>query len=91
MGSPGEYRKHAEECVRLAQTARAPHRILLLEMAQRWIEIADLASIDGPLDRHYPNTQEDGADRPVTAAQLEESDRRDRKSPAPDGGSAPRS
>jgi hypothetical protein len=36
-----DYRKYAEECVRLAQRVRAPHqRAILLEIAGKWAELA---------------------------------------------------
>jgi hypothetical protein len=50
------YRKNAEECVRLAQTATKPHhRAILLEIASKWTELARqvekeqaiLRSVDG--------------------------------------------
>ncbi len=39
---PGtEYRRRAEECVRLAQTAKPRHRAVLLEIASKWLELSD--------------------------------------------------
>jgi len=39
-----QYRRHAEECVRLAQQSGSQaDKTLLLEMAKRWIELADQA------------------------------------------------
>jgi len=41
-GMPGtEYRRRAEECVRLAQTAKPRHRAVLLEIASKWLELSD--------------------------------------------------
>jgi hypothetical protein len=37
-----EYRRYAAECLRVAQHSNDPHdKSLLLEMAQRWRELAD--------------------------------------------------
>ena len=41
MTSAMEYRKQAEECVQLAQSAPAPQRTKLLEIAQAWLRLAD--------------------------------------------------
>jgi hypothetical protein len=40
-GSP-DYRKRAEECVELAQTARTPQqRTMLLHIAETWLRLAE--------------------------------------------------
>jgi hypothetical protein len=36
-----DYRKRAEKCVRLAQFAKAHHRIVLLDAATKWLELAE--------------------------------------------------
>jgi hypothetical protein len=36
-----DYRKRAEKCVRLAQFAKAHHRIVLLDTATKWLELAE--------------------------------------------------
>ena len=43
MLSAEEYRKFAEECVRLAQAARSHQRAALLRMAETWLTLADEA------------------------------------------------
>jgi len=44
MGSADEYRRHAAECVRLAQQiANTRDKSLLLAMAQMWIRLAQQA------------------------------------------------
>jgi len=41
VAAVADYRKYAEECVRLAQTATKPHhRAMLLEIAGKWTELA---------------------------------------------------
>ena len=35
-----ECRKYARQCIDIADTARPEHRELLLELAQKWLEIA---------------------------------------------------
>jgi len=37
---PREYRKRAEECVRVAQNAKPHHRAFLLEIASKWLELS---------------------------------------------------
>jgi hypothetical protein len=36
-----EYRKSAENCIRLAQFAKPHHRIVLLDTASKWLELAE--------------------------------------------------
>jgi hypothetical protein len=44
MGTPAEYRKHARDCVELAERATAEHhRILLLRIADKWLLLASQA------------------------------------------------
>jgi hypothetical protein len=50
MGTPAEYRKHARECVELAEKARAEHhRALLLGMADKWLLLASQAEREDKL------------------------------------------
>jgi len=49
MRTQTEYRKLAEDCVRLAQRARKIHRAMLLNMASTWLQFADRAANDQPL------------------------------------------
>jgi len=62
MTDSAEYRKHAEECVRLAQTAKEHHRRLLLELAEKWLHLADRASADvsliDPTSRRHTRSEE---------------------------------
>jgi hypothetical protein len=41
MKTQSDYRKLAEDCVRLAQTATEVHRPMLLNMAHIWLQFAD--------------------------------------------------
>ncbi|HEY7244821.1 MAG TPA: hypothetical protein VH678_13180 [Xanthobacteraceae bacterium] len=44
MPSADDYRRHASECVRLAQNARSPtDKALLLKMAETWLRLAEQA------------------------------------------------
>jgi len=49
MGSSGQYREHAAECLRSAQAAKTPaSKALYLTMAEAWVRLADQgASISG--------------------------------------------
>jgi hypothetical protein len=47
MRTQSDYRKLAEDCVRLAQTATEAHRAMLLNMAHTWLHFADRAARDG--------------------------------------------
>jgi hypothetical protein len=39
--SPGEYRRHAAECLRIAESVTdTEHRICLIDMAQYWLKLA---------------------------------------------------
>jgi hypothetical protein len=46
MRTQSDYRKLAEDCVRLAQTATEVHRAMLLDMAHTWLQFADRAAHD---------------------------------------------
>lgn len=42
MGSSGQYREHAAECLRSAQAAKTPaSKALYLTMAEAWVRLAD--------------------------------------------------
>jgi hypothetical protein len=42
MAQTNNYRKRAEECVQLAQTARTPQqRTMLLHIAETWLRLAE--------------------------------------------------
>lgn len=49
MAHSNDYRKRAEECVQLAQTARTPQqRTMLLHIAETWLRLAeDSMSVTG--------------------------------------------
>ena len=46
MKAEADYRKLAEDCVRLAQTAAEVYRSMLLNMAHTWLQFADRAARD---------------------------------------------
>jgi len=46
MKTQADYRKLAEDCVRLAQTAKETHRAMLLNMANTWLQFADQVARD---------------------------------------------
>ena len=46
MKTQADYRKEAEDCVHLAQTATEVHRAMLLNMAHTWLQFADRAAHD---------------------------------------------
>jgi hypothetical protein len=49
MASADEYRRHASECVRLAQEAQtASDKALLLRMAETWLRLAEQAETREP-------------------------------------------
>ena len=43
MSKPGDYRKYATECMKLAQRARASARASILRIAEAWLILADQA------------------------------------------------
>jgi hypothetical protein len=48
MASADEYRRHASECVRLAQETQSPtDKALLLRMAETWLRLAQQAENRG--------------------------------------------
>jgi len=48
MASADEYRRHASECVRLAQKTQSPgEKALLLRMAESWLRLAEQAEKRG--------------------------------------------
>jgi hypothetical protein len=62
MISPAEqYRKTAAECIQSAQAMNDPaNRAAMLEMAQNWMRLAELASRGGP-DQTSSRSRFDGA------------------------------
>jgi hypothetical protein len=46
MKTQSDYRKLAEDCVQLAQTAKEAHRAMLLNMANTWLQLADQVASD---------------------------------------------
>ncbi len=44
MDDKDRYRKNAEECIRLAQSAKSQHKETLLRMAETWRRLADEAA-----------------------------------------------
>jgi hypothetical protein len=46
MKTQSDYRQLAEDCVRLAQTAKEPYRAMFLNMANTWLHFADRAARD---------------------------------------------
>jgi hypothetical protein len=46
MKTSAEYRKLAEDCVRLAQTGNDVHRAMLLNIAHTWLWLADNVADD---------------------------------------------
>jgi hypothetical protein len=49
MPSADDYRRHASECVRLAQHVHTPaDKALLLKMAETWLRLADQAEYRQP-------------------------------------------
>jgi hypothetical protein len=51
MPQDSEYRRHAEECTALAQTARTPaQRTMLLHIADTWLRLAREAEEIDPTD-----------------------------------------
>jgi len=62
MGSSGQYREHAAECLRSAQAAKTPaSKALYLTMAEAWVRLADQGeSITGKSSAGVrPNPQPD--------------------------------
>jgi hypothetical protein len=46
MKTQSDYRKLAEDCVRLAQTAKDTHRAVFLNMAHAWLQLAERVAND---------------------------------------------
>ena len=46
MKTQADYRRLAEDCVRLAQTAKETHRAMLLNMANTWLQLAGQVASD---------------------------------------------
>jgi hypothetical protein len=41
MSNPAEYRRHARECLQIAARARLEQRLVLIEMARAWHQLAE--------------------------------------------------
>jgi hypothetical protein len=59
MRAPADYRKLAEDCVRLAQTAKETHRALLLNLARTWLQFADQVANDQQWKADGPDARRD--------------------------------
>ncbi len=57
--SPQDCRRRADECVRLAQSAPASQRFILLGMAQTWLQLADQAIAENELIKGDKDTTGD--------------------------------
>ena len=55
MQSPSVYRDRARECVELAQTVKLQDRVLLLQIAEAWLWLADKATEPNAI---HPRTSE---------------------------------
>ena len=59
--SPGDHRRHAAECLRIAESVSDPrNRVELLTMAQNWLHLADQAekNLNTVLVYETPHTTE---------------------------------
>jgi hypothetical protein len=48
MENKDRYRRNAEECIRLARSAKPQHRATLLKMAETWQRLADEIARENP-------------------------------------------
>jgi hypothetical protein len=48
MENRDRYRRNAEECIRLGQSAKPQHKATLLEMAETWRRLAEEISPEKP-------------------------------------------
>jgi len=55
MRTVEDYRKRAQECVELAQKARANERPVLLEIAQTWIKLANAREAELRIEKSEPS------------------------------------
>jgi hypothetical protein len=46
MGNAADYRKRAQECVEMAQKTKPAERVVLLEIASAWAQLADAAEME---------------------------------------------
>jgi hypothetical protein len=69
MKTPADYRKLAEDCVRLAQTAKETHRAMLLNMANTWLQFADQVARDHQWMADGPDARSDNHPRPARGPQ----------------------
>ena len=51
MENKDRYRSNAEECIRLAQSAKPQHEAALLEMAETWRRLAEEIAREKPSSR----------------------------------------
>ena len=51
MDNKDRYRRNAEECLRLAQSAKPQHRATLLKMAETWRRLAEEIAREKPRPR----------------------------------------
>jgi hypothetical protein len=51
MENKDRYRSNAEECIRLAQSAKPQHKAALLEMAETWRRLAEEMARQKPSSR----------------------------------------
>jgi len=51
MENKDRYRSNAEECIRLAQSAKPQHKAALLEMAETWRRLAEEIAREKPSSR----------------------------------------
>jgi hypothetical protein len=63
MKTQADYRKLAEDCVRLAQTAKETHRAMLLNMANTWLQFADQGARDHQWVADGPDARSDNHPR----------------------------
>ena len=51
MENKDRYRRNAEECIRLARSAKPQHKATLLKMAETWRRLADEIGLEKPASR----------------------------------------
>jgi hypothetical protein len=59
MKTQSDYRKLAEDCVHLAQTAKETHRAMLLNLASTWLQLAEQVAKDRQLMASGPDARSD--------------------------------
>ena len=60
MRSAAEYRKYAEQCIDMAESARPPTRQTFIDMAEVWLELATAAQL---AQGHPPNRNAPSSDK----------------------------